>query len=170
MSINSDQVASFIANANKLYLEELGLYTSRDRSNPIRTLTGNESSQFCGVIQQLRQPKEESSSLHLPSACNVSVTNINIPNLNFRDQQSEYMGMCLPRPHSSEGAGNHTFGSYMKSELSRGTPRCIVSKILFALIPSLYSLNIGIFTVVFPCILLMLFVIYELVVFITLLN
>ncbi|CAH8641352.1 unnamed protein product [Schistosoma intercalatum] len=129
MSINSDQVASFIANANKLYLEELGSYTSRDRSNPIRTLTGNESSQFYGVIQQLRQPKEESSSLHLPSACNVSVTNINIPNLNSRDQQSEYMGMCLPRPHSSEGAGNHTFGSYMKSELSRGTPsRCIPSK------------------------------------------
>ncbi|CAH8660149.1 unnamed protein product [Schistosoma margrebowiei] len=129
MSINSDQVASFIANANKLYLEELGSYTSRDRSDPIRTLTGNESSQFYGVIQQLRQPKEESSSLHLPSTCNVSVTNINIPNLNFRGQQSEYMGMCLPRPHSSEGAGNHTFGSYMKSELLRGTPsRCKSSK------------------------------------------
>ncbi|CAI2736281.1 unnamed protein product [Schistosoma spindalis] len=129
MSINSDQVASFIANANKLYLEELGSYTSRDRPDPMRSLTGNESSQFYGVIQQLRQPKEESSSLHLPSACDVSVTNINIPNLNFRDQQSEYTGMCLPRPHSSEGAGNHTFGSYMKSELSRGTPsRCIPSK------------------------------------------
>ncbi|CAH8678047.1 unnamed protein product [Schistosoma rodhaini] len=130
VSINSDQVASFIANANKLYLEELGSYTSRDRSDSTRSLTSSESSQFYGVLQQLRQKKEESNSLHLPSTCDVSVTNINIPNLNFREHQSEYTGMCLPRPHSSEGAGNHTFESFMKSELSRGTPsRCLPSKV-----------------------------------------
>ncbi|CAH8581693.1 unnamed protein product [Schistosoma turkestanicum] len=130
LSINSSQMASFIANANKLYLDELGSYTSRDRSDSIRTLTSNdESSQFFGVLQHLRQQKEE-SSFHLPSTRDVSVTNINVPNLNFRDQQSEYLSMCPPRPHSSEGTGNHTVGSCPKNELSRGTlSRCTASKV-----------------------------------------
>ncbi|KAK4474512.1 hypothetical protein MN116_001660 [Schistosoma mekongi] len=127
--INSCQVASFIAKANKLYLEEVGSYASCDRPDFMRTLSSSEPSQLYGVLQQLRQQKEESGSIHLPSTFNVSSTNINIPNLNSRDQQSEYVGMCQGRPHSPEGTGDHVVGSYSESNLSKATQsRCMPSK------------------------------------------
>nr|CAH8872180.1 unnamed protein product [Trichobilharzia regenti] len=120
MSINAAQVASFVANANRLYLEEVGSYTSRDRSDSMRTLTSSEATQLYSVLQHLRQQKQDGDSLSHQKTCHVSNTNIDISKQNFREQQTEDMGIFPPRPHSSENTSDHPVDPYSEREIMRG--------------------------------------------------
>ncbi|CAH8645047.1 unnamed protein product [Heterobilharzia americana] len=120
-SVNAAQVASFVANADRLYLEEVASYTSRDRSDSMQTLTSSEASQLYGVLQHLRQQKQEFGSRHPPNTGHGFESNINISVPNIRSHRLENADKGPARPHSSEDASDHSLASLNENEIVGGT-------------------------------------------------